>query len=343
MKSTIFLPQTIKVGFQKRSGTYTGKLAYVIYYDQKGKLRKEASWQSWRSKDIKPQEYNNEPMPGFVLNKKAGGYSTGWNHRQTYVRVYDPRGFEFEITIPNLLYILENTSSIKGKGLEGDFIYGWDGTDLLLVPTSSPDYAEITAFSKMIEEPESIKGKDLVLGGTYRTDKNEDWIYLGRFEEYETYTYGNIGKGEQKGKRYFFFYNGFKTLRSLTRKIVKVISTEPALNYAELMDQLSHKEIYSPHDPNKNEYVLYNIKELEEKNGSISVYLYYYGEFVSLYIKKYSNNVVHLARNYYANNSGITQQTIIEESRQYKTIEELHDKYKFHRLVRYLANGKELK
>lgn len=48
MKSNIFIPKTINVGYQNRSGTYTGKLDYVIYYDEKGKLRKEASWNSWR-------------------------------------------------------------------------------------------------------------------------------------------------------------------------------------------------------------------------------------------------------------------------------------------------------
>ena len=48
MKSNIFIPKIINVGYQNRSGTYTGKLAYVIYYDEKGKLRKEASWNNWR-------------------------------------------------------------------------------------------------------------------------------------------------------------------------------------------------------------------------------------------------------------------------------------------------------
>ena len=97
MKSNIFLPKTIRVGYQKRKDTYTGNLAYVIYIDAKGKVRKEASWTSWRDKKIDPTDFTNEPTSGFVLNKKAGGYDTGWNHRQTYCRVYDPRGFEFEI------------------------------------------------------------------------------------------------------------------------------------------------------------------------------------------------------------------------------------------------------
>ena len=121
--STIYVPKKINVGYQNRNDTYTGKLAYVIYYDEKGKLRKETSWNSWRDEKIPNNEFENVPTEGFVLNKHAGGVenSWGWNARKSYCRVYDPRGFEFEITIENLLYILENCSSIKGKGLEGEF------------------------------------------------------------------------------------------------------------------------------------------------------------------------------------------------------------------------------
>ena len=31
MKSTIFIPKLINVGYQNRKDTYTGKLAYVVY------------------------------------------------------------------------------------------------------------------------------------------------------------------------------------------------------------------------------------------------------------------------------------------------------------------------
>ena len=48
MNTNIFIPTKINVGFQERKDTYTGKLAYVIYFDEKGKLRKETSWQGWR-------------------------------------------------------------------------------------------------------------------------------------------------------------------------------------------------------------------------------------------------------------------------------------------------------
>lgn len=91
-----------------------------------------------------PIEFTNELTEGFVLNKQAGGCCSGWNHRNAACRVYDPRGWEFEISIQNLLYILENTNCIKGKGLEGNFIYAWDKAKLVLLPEDSVDYKIIT-------------------------------------------------------------------------------------------------------------------------------------------------------------------------------------------------------
>lgn len=44
------IPDKIKVGFQERGDTYTGKLSYVTYINKKGKLAKEISWEGWRDK-----------------------------------------------------------------------------------------------------------------------------------------------------------------------------------------------------------------------------------------------------------------------------------------------------
>lgn len=186
MKSNIFIPKSINVGYQKRSDTYTGKLAYVIYYDEKGKLRKENSWNSWRDSKIPNEEFENIPTSGFVLNKKVGDYDSGWNHRQAYTRIYDPRNFEFEITIENLLYLLENTNSIKGKGLEGDFVYGWDGKDLVLIPTESPDYRSINEYNNILHNNETIKAKDLIVGATYLTKDNSEMIFMGKYEYFSS-------------------------------------------------------------------------------------------------------------------------------------------------------------
>ena len=186
MNSTLFLPKKIKVGYQKRGNTYTGKLAYVIYYDQKGKLKKETSWENWRDKTIEPQEFDNVPTEGFVLNKKVGDYSCDWNHRKAYTRVYDPRGFEFEITIENLLYILENTNSIKGKGLEGEFVYTWSGQDIVLMPTCSPDFEVISEYNDVLQSNKKFNTKNMIIGATYRDKDNQNVVYIGRYPVYGT-------------------------------------------------------------------------------------------------------------------------------------------------------------
>ena len=277
MKSSIFIPKTINVGYQNRSDTYTGKLAYVIYYDEKGKLRKEASWNSWRDEKIPNEEFDNVPTSGFVLNRRAGGVeeSWGWNARKTYCRIYDPRNFEFEITIENLLYILENANSIKGKGLEGEFVYGWDGKELVLMPIESPDYKEIEEYSQIVHNKETIKAKDLKIGATYLTKDNQEEIYLGKFDEYYF--------GENKGKQFWFAYKYYgyyweaeenrrknnykwslKTYKNISGKFIKCVNENCTNEYPMFFDKLEHSESYCPYDEDKDVYIDYSFEEFKE-------------------------------------------------------------------------------
>lgn len=302
MNTNIFIPKKINVGFQKRSDTYTQKLAYVIYFDQKGVLRKETSWNGWRDNDIENIIYDNVPTSGFVLNKKVGDYVSDWNHRQAYVRVYDPRDFEFEITIENLLYILENASSIKGKGLEGEFTYGWDGKDLILIPVESPDYKGIEDYNDIVFNNDFIKAKDLKIGVTYLTKDNQKMIYMGKFDYYGSgykdkldgevfisykkwrnhsysfedrkthdYTYINDING---GEKYYFAYESkydwekgrilFDAYSSITKKFIAIINENCVENYAELFDSLECQSSYSPIDKKADKYIPYSFKDFEK-------------------------------------------------------------------------------
>lgn len=173
------IPQTLKVGFQKRGNTYSGKLAYVTYINKKNEIAKQTSWDGWRSKDIDVETYDNVPTEGFVLNRRAGGYKSGWNFRQTYCRVYDPRGFEVEISMENLLYILQECTSTKGKGLEGTFVYAWEGPTLILLPAESEDYK---ASTELQNKQEKITIKDLKVGASYKGKERNYLIYIGKME-----------------------------------------------------------------------------------------------------------------------------------------------------------------
>jgi len=242
------IPGRIKVGFVNRDGTYNGKLAYVIYYDNKGVLRKEKSWDGWRNHKIPPVEYDNVPTEGFVLNKKVGGvhgsYSS-YNVRQEYCRVFDPRGFEFEITIPNLLAILTDCDCFKGKGLDGKFVYSWSGTSLVLLPAHSEDYKRSAEFTTM--QAVTVKAKELIAGATYVTKKLEKLVYLGKFDWHylagtggHYYIYGStdLTKHTAGVEKRYIFWDG-KEMKALTglSSISSVLNTEPTPELADLIDK----------------------------------------------------------------------------------------------------------
>lgn len=182
-RNKLNIPKTLHVGFQNRQGTYTGKLAYVTYTDEKGKHRKKKSWDTWRDHGIAIKDLDNEPTSGFVLNKKVGETRWGWNPRKAWVRVYDPRDFEFEISVANLLFILEECSAIKGKGLEGEFVYSWDGTELVLLPVTSQEFKASSEFTSL--QTKKVTKKDMREGCLYVNKDNEKVMYLGRHDWYE--------------------------------------------------------------------------------------------------------------------------------------------------------------
>lgn len=200
----LFIPTMIKVGYEERSDTYTNKLAYVIYYDSKGKLRKETSWENWRDKNINPDDFQNVPTEGFILNRNVGGVRSGWSSwdtRAEKVRVFDPRGFEFEISIPNMLFILQECTSTKGKGLEGQFVYAWDGKELMLLPVDCNEYKESADFTVL--QSQKISKTDMVPGYYYKFKDTSVKMYLGRYDYYEW-------KNERHNDKYEYKYTSTK-------------------------------------------------------------------------------------------------------------------------------------
>lgn len=359
MKTTILVPNKIKVGFQERKGTYTGMLGYVIYHD--GKVwRKQTSWENWRHKyedsdeyrerklesfnkrrievealyngnagykvhyptldsfyktyrcdnidtynmndmrstnpGVIPQEYTNELLEGFVLNKKAGDYKGDWgNHRQAYARVYDPRGFEIEITIENLLYILDYASSFKGKGLEGKFIYGWDDKQLVLLPEGSPDFEEINSYNDLLSQ--SLDKDKLVIGGIYLKADKTRHVYLGKLPAYD-------GRGVKLKDSHWFVeenINKIYTWRKLYTDSIDAykIYTGEVIDTTPYEEKMATCEQYKPKQVNQYEYVELTLEKLNEilngyKNGSYDTSFVVYHKPKKTFKKLY----VYLDRSY---------------------------------------------
>jgi len=270
MNELMNIPKRINVGFQLRNDTYTGKLAYVIYWDSKGKLRKETSWENWRHKpgqkryeyvdreriesvygdEVKAQVFDNVPTSGFVLNKGVGGAreSYGWNPRNEYIRVYDPRNFEFEISVANLLFILQECSSIKGKGLEGEFVYAWSGKELVLLPTSSHEYKTSNNYSKL--QTKKVTAKEMFEGHTYKMKDTTEVMYLGRHMWYEN-VYNDYGVTKRLGKKKHIFidlkkvgqapsdtYDDFYIVQVGFTKLASIIEDSPHVEFANEYEKL---------------------------------------------------------------------------------------------------------
>jgi hypothetical protein len=288
MNEQLLIPEKIKVGYVNRNDTYTKKLAFVTYYDAKGILRKEKSWEGWRDKKIDPDEFNNVPTEGFVLNRNVGGakQSYGWNTRIEKVRVFDPRGFEFEIALPNMLFILQECTSTKGKGLEGEFVYSWAGTELILLPVSSSEYTSSQNFTKI--QNNKVSAKELKPGCYYLTKKQQKMLYLGRFNWYEFKefkdqkkefglgvhdTYSHMYKLNDSKNHIFAIPNGdkfnFISLPSSSH-LSNIISENVVDNYADIMEQFSQLQTSSNPISFKEEPVKFNWPEPDLKSNTHS-------------------------------------------------------------------------
>lgn len=198
MKNELYIPAKITVGQQERNDTFTKRLAYVVYKDEKGILRKEASWNSWRDKNIEPLEFDNQPVGGFIINKgvqRYGYYSSG----RSVVRIFDPRGFEMEISVDNLMFLLMHSDVSKQDILE-KCVYAWNGKDLVLLPINSQEYQESLRYTE--KQFKKMTSKDLVVGNSYEHKKNSSlFVYIGRYNWY------NHNFLEIKGKKEYIFYD----------------------------------------------------------------------------------------------------------------------------------------
>lgn len=174
---TIFIPQELKVGYQKRDDTFTGKLAYVNYKNSKGEWSLNKSWNSWIDSSQGVLEINNAPLSGYVVNKSKTRYFS-CSGRSTMIRIYHPNGFEFEITPDNLCTILSH-SDISHSYISQECIVAFEAGKIILVPTNS------AVYQKAIQETQRKNSKlteALEVGSIYITNTTDksSCIYLGK-------------------------------------------------------------------------------------------------------------------------------------------------------------------
>jgi len=236
MHAKLYIPKKMSLGLQKRDGTYTGKIGFLNPYNEKDKLKFGASWENWRDKKILPKDIENNPMEGFIINRNAGGKSSGWywdSGREAKIRVWDPRDFEIEITIPNMLYILEQSNSYKGKGLEGNFVYAYNGSQLMLIPVDSEEYKGSMEFTDL--KYQKVSSKEISEGSTVFTKNQETLIYIGKYEiikAREYYTDATVSK-----EMIFYDPKNKSFIPVKAAVIAKILDTAHTPDFADLVEK----------------------------------------------------------------------------------------------------------
>lgn len=246
MKTDLYIPKTIKVGYQKRKDTFTGKLAYIIYYDEKNILRKETSWNKWRDQSIDCLEIENSPLSGFVFNKGIEKYGYDSQSGRSVARVHDPREFEFEISIENMFGIMMN-NDIHKRDIQGEFVYAWSGSELILLPTNSKEYKDSQRHTE--KQSKKISTKDLVKGRVYSQKKDKKNVtYFGYHTVFEKIGEGFMTNFENKGKKHLFYFDDstFTTLKS--DALAECISEDMDQNYTKMEEKFNQSYMSNPYN-----------------------------------------------------------------------------------------------
>lgn len=182
-----FIPQRIIAGFRKRN-TSTGRLSFLTFNDERGKMKFETSFNNWIDHDIPLEYYDNSSMTALYIGNAAGGCKSGWNFRQEYIQISDDRGITFEIPTEDFLELLDY--SIVDHGIiKGEFVFGWWGNKLTIVSTEFPWYKDAKNYSNNINNEKITKVSQMIPGRTYKL-KNYPW---GLKSENDTYVFiGNL-------------------------------------------------------------------------------------------------------------------------------------------------------
>jgi hypothetical protein len=144
-----------------------------------------------------------------------------------------------------------HTDCLK-RGLEGEFVYAWNGTELVLLPTCSQEYQDALVFTGL--QAEKVAAKDLKLGFSYLTKKQETLIYLGRFTFTDKYS-------KVISKRYVFWNPYYK---DYTKKVGRLEFLSGVSSLAKVSSSSEVVDEYTKGlDAANKEPQLYKIKSLK--------------------------------------------------------------------------------
>ncbi len=182
-------------------------LAYMTHYENNKAFEKRREtgvrWAKnicWTEQRKSDEEYGNitpnTPTSGFTITDSVSRWST----QNKLFRVQDPRGFTVEVPTGNISTLLGCTTVVNGI-IQEECVWGRDGNNHVLLPTTSEPYLEAKEKNKIQNERISIT--KLNVGDTFLSsvDDPEEYAstYLGKakitweIEKYERRVKQNSG------------------------------------------------------------------------------------------------------------------------------------------------------
>jgi hypothetical protein len=167
---------TLPLGFMTEDGTDKGAVKRKGTVDDW--VRSNSYARDGEKKIAVARTYENTPLIGFRLTKSIRRNSS-WGAGNVKWRIEDPRGFELEITSPNMARIMDSCVIDNGEILE-ECVWARLKGDNVLVPVSSDLYQAATRNEERLAN--KVKPSEVERGDEVVLHNGMEGIYLGKFE-----------------------------------------------------------------------------------------------------------------------------------------------------------------
>lgn len=152
----IKLFEKVYVGFQKRNTESGSPLGFLTPWGEDAASKKRMDTVDKWSKSSKLQAVvlDNLPVSGFRVSDHAR--RNGWNGGTTVIQIEDPRGFELQISVDNMIQIMSGNVIMDGE-IKVPCVWGRDGKDNILLPTNSEPYMNAIENTERLKQTFSMR------------------------------------------------------------------------------------------------------------------------------------------------------------------------------------------
>lgn len=177
------------VGINHTRGDITaGPLAFMTPHEDNaaGEKRRESvrRWLHGYRYNANEEQDEQQRETRLVPNRAMSGfrvvdYANRWSTANKFVRIFDPNGFEVEISIPNLVDLMLTTTIERGK-IQTECIWVRDGANNRLMRADDPQV--IKARNNMISDGKPKRARlDHEIGDVIENSYGQ-YLYIGYFD-----------------------------------------------------------------------------------------------------------------------------------------------------------------